>query len=156
MKSSTKTLIIAALALLTSCTGKPAKPVSKLQERVVVAEQKLNDLKDNDFSFLVEQYSCLDTTVARKVNVHKEMSLLRAYLQQFEDEMPNMLDEIDYTKSQLSNLQDDIDSGVYSKDVWEKYLESEEEAVKRIEAQAEYFTNRFNKQKEIVKQLKKK
>jgi hypothetical protein len=83
------------------------------------------------------------------------MQLLRAYLQQYEDERVAMKEEIAYSKSQLSNLKDDFKNGLYEETLREEYLDSEEAALKKTEAKLDYFLDRFKQQSDFIKETEK-
>lgn len=125
-----------------------------MQKRLAVVQSGVSTLYGRDFDFLVKEYYRIDTTLARKSNISKEMDLLASYLQQFETVRVDMLDEIKYSEQQLSDLKYDIDNNKLSENDISKYLKDEEAAVKRLEAQLDYFRDRFSQQKKVVKNLK--
>lgn len=139
---------------LLSCSDTPSKQVSSMQKRLAVVQSGVSTLYERDFDFLVKEYYRIDTTLARKSNILKEMDLLASYLQQFETVRVDMLDEIKYSEQQLSDLKYDIDNNKLSENDISKYLKDEEAAVKRLEAQLDYFRDRFSQQKKVVKNLK--
>lgn len=143
-----------SLLSLLSCSDTPTRQVRSMQKRLAVVQSGVSSLYDNDFDFLVKEYKRLDTTLARESNISKEMDLLASYLQQFEMVRKEMLDEIEYSEQQLSNLKDDIENDILSDNDINKYLDDEDEAVKRLEAQLDYFRDRLSKQKEVVKNIK--
>ena len=118
-----------------------------MQKRLAVVQSGVSTLYERDFDFLVKEYYRIDTTLARKSNILKEMDLLASYLQQFETVRVDMLDEIKYSEQQLSDLKYDIDNNKLSENDISKYLKDEEAAVKRLEAQLDYFRDRFSQQK---------
>ena len=83
------------------------------------------------------------------------MQLLRAYLQQYEDERVAMKEEIEYSKNQLANLKDDFKNGLYEETLRDEYLKSEENILKSLEAKLDYFIDRFEKQSEFIKSVEK-
>ncbi len=125
-----------------------------MQKRLAVVQSGVSTLYERDFDFLIKEYYRIDTTLARKSNISKEMDLLASYLQQFETVRVDMLDEIKYSEQQLSDLKYDIDNNKLSENDISKYLKDEEAAVKRLEAQLDYFRDRFSQQKKVVKNLK--
>lgn len=143
----TNILCLLSVLSLLSCSDTPSKQVSSMQKRLAVVQSGVSTLYERDFDFLVKEYYRIDTTLARKSNISKEMDLLASYLQQFETVRVDMLDEIKYSEQQLSDLKYDIDNNKLSENDISKYLKDEEAAVKRLEAQLDYFRDRFSQQK---------
>ena len=142
--------------LTVTCTSKsPSGQIVSMQKRVTVAEQQLETLYNQDFNTLVKAYEELDTTVARTKDIRYEMELLQAYLQQFEYERTVMQSEIDFSRKQLSDLQDDIKNHQIDSKMISQYIQDEEKALHTLEAQIRYFQEKFNQQDEVVKQLRK-
>ncbi|MGN0032800.1 MAG: hypothetical protein ACI358_03335 [Candidatus Limimorpha sp.] len=88
-------------------------------------------------------------------DIRQELMLLQAYLQQFESERPLMLEELAFTKQQLSDLYNDIENNIYNDNTVQAYIQSEEKALHIIEAQIIYFQEKFDNQREVVKGLRK-
>ncbi len=143
-----------SLLSLLSCSDSPTGQIRSMQKRLAVVQSGVSALYDNDFDFLVKEYFRLDTTLAREMEISKEMNLLASYLQQFETVSADMLEEIEYSEQQLSNLKYDIENNILSEDDIDKYLNDEDTVVKRLEAQLDYFRDRLSKQKEVVKNIK--
>ena len=144
------------MLLVVACTSKsPSGQITLMQQRVTVVEQKLETLYNQDFNTLVKAYEELDTTVARTKDLRYEMELLQAYLQQFENERVVMQSEIKFSKKQLSDLQDDVKNHQIDEKMTSQYIQDEEKALHTLEAQIKYFQEKFNQQKEVVKQLRK-
>ena len=61
----------------------------------------------------------------------------------------------EYSREQLSNLQYDIENQVYCDDTIAMFIRDEEKALREMEAQVKYFQDKFDAQKEVVKQLRK-
>ena len=154
MRLLTNILCLLSVLSLLSCSDTPSKQVSSMQKRLAVVQSGVSTLYERDFDFLVKEYYRIDTTLARKSNISKEMDLLASYLQQSETVRVDMLDEIKYSEQQLSDLKYDIDNNKLSENDISKYLKDEEAAVKRLEAQLDYFRDRFSQQKKVVKNLK--
>ena len=126
-----------------------------MQKRVDKVERQVETLYNQDFSFLVGEYQALDTTVARTKDIHQEMELLQAYLQQFEDQRVVLLENTKFSRQQLSDLKDDVENNVYDEKTTSKYIQDEEKALHTMEAQIKYFQEKFDAQKKVVKQLRK-
>ena len=124
-------------------------------KRVDVVERQVEVLYNQDFDYLVREYQALDTTVARTKDISNEMELLQAYLQQFEDQRLVILDNVELSRKQLSDLQDDVKKHLYDDETTSKYIQDEEKELHMMEAQVKYFQEKFDAQKEVVKQLRK-
>ena len=126
-----------------------------MQKRVDKVERQVETLYNQDFSFLIGEYQALDTTVARTKDIHDEMELLQAYLQQFEDQRVVLLENTKFSRQQLSDLKDDVEKNLYDEKTTSKYIQDEEKALHTMESQIKYFQEKFDAQKEVVKQLRK-
>ena len=83
------------------------------------------------------------------------MELLQAYLQQFENQRVVIKEAAEYSRKQLSDLQDDVKKHLYDEETTSKYIQDEEAELRIMEAQIKYFQEKFDEQKEVVKQLRK-
>ena len=121
------------------------KQISKIEKKYQETEAAFNNLIDDCMEF--------DEMLRNDNNPKPEMQLLRAYLQQYEDERPTIEEEIKYSKSQLSNLKDDFRNGLYDGTQREEYLNSEEKAVNMLNAKLDYFIDRFEKQGKVIQDI---
>ena len=141
---------------MVACTDKsPSGQINAMQKRVDKVERQVETLYNQDFSFLIGEYQALDTTVARTKDIHDEMELLQAYLQQFEDQRVVLLENTKFSRQQLSDLKDDVEKNLYDEKTTSKYIQDEEKALHTMESQIKYFQEKFDAQKEVVKQLRK-
>ncbi len=141
---------------MVACTSKsPSGTIDAMQKRVDAVERQVETLYNQDFNFLVGEYQALDTTIARTKDISKEMELLQAYLQQFEDQRVVIKENVDYSRQQLSDLKDDIGNNLYDDATVSNYINDEETELRMMEAQIKYFQERFDAQKKVVKQLRK-
>ena len=141
---------------MVACADKsPSGQIKSMQKRVDAVERQVEKLYNQDFSFLVGEYQALDTTLARKKDIHQEMDLLQAYLQQFEDQRVVLLEGTEFSRKQLSDLKDDIDNHLYDEETTAGYINDEESELRMMEAQIGYFQEKFVAQKKVVKQLRK-
>lgn len=123
------------------------KQLERIEKKQAKAEKAFNNL--------VEQCMDFDEFLRNENNPKPEMQLVRAYLQQYEDERGNITENIKYSTSQISDLKDDLKNGLYDETQREEYLSSEEKAVNMIEAQLDYFIDRFQKQSDFIKETEK-
>lgn len=126
-----------------------------MQKRVDVVERSVETLYNQDFNYLVGEYQALDTTIARTKDIRKEMELLQAYLQQFENQSVVIKNGVEISRQQLSDLKDDIANNLYDEETVSKYIQDEENELRTMEAQVKYFQEKFDAQKKVVKQLRK-
>ena len=126
-----------------------------MQKRVDAVERDVEVLYNQDFNCLVNEYQALDTTVALTKDIQYEMELLQAYLQQFENQRVVIKEASEYSRKQLSDLQDDVKKHLYDEVTTSKYIQDEEAELRIMEAQIKYFQEKFDEQKEVVKQLRK-
>ena len=59
------------------------------------------------------------------------------------------------SRQQLSNLKDDVKKQLYDEATTSKYIKDEEKELHTMEAQLDYFQEKFDAQKKVVKQLRK-
>ena len=135
-----------------ACTEPSMKRINSMTKQLEQIEKK-HVKADESFNSLVEQCMDLDEFLRNENNPKPEMQLLRAYLQQYEDERDSIIAEIKYSYKQLSDLKDDFEKGLYDENQRNEYLSSEENAVKMLNAKLDYFIDRFEKQSEFIKQI---
>lgn len=133
----------------------PSGQIDAMQKRVDAVERDVEVLYNQDFNCLVNEYQALDTTVALTKDIQYEMELLQAYLQQFENQRVVIKEAAEYSRKQLSDLQDDVKKHLYDEETTSKYIQDEEAELRIMEAQIKYFQEKFDEQKEVVKQLRK-
>ena len=138
-----------------ACNNEPSMERIATMEKQVSKIEKKYQKTETAFNELVEDCIEFDEKLRNENNPRPEMQLLRAYLQQYEDERIPLKEEIDYSKSQLSDLKDDFENGLYDETQREEYLASEEKAVKTLNAKLDYFLDRFEKQSEFIKSFEK-
>ncbi len=133
----------------------PSGQIDAMQKRVDAVERDVEVIYNQDFNDLVNEYKALDTTVALTKDIQYEMELLQAYLQQFEIQRVVIKEATEYSRKQLSDLQDDVKKHLYDEETTSKYIQDEEAELRTMEAQIKYFQEKFDEQKEVVKQLRK-
>ncbi len=139
---------------MAACTSKsPSDQIVSMQERLSKAERHLEVLYNEDFNALVGKYMALDTILPRTEEDREPLELMGAYLQQLETMRPIMQDDISYSRQQLANLKDDIDSGILDAEKVTKYIADEEAALRKLEAQVNYFQEKFDEQGRFAKKF---
>ena len=137
-----------------ACNEPSMKRINALGKRVSKVEKKYQET-ETAFDRLVEDCAKFDEFLRNNNTPKPEMQLLRAYLQQYEDERASMKDEIAYSKTQINDLKDDFKLGLYDMTVREEYLNSEEAVLNMTEAKLDYFLDRFKKQSDFIKNIEK-
>ena len=139
---------------LMACTEPSMKRINALEKQLDRIEKK-QEKAEMAFNKLVEECAHFDKFLRENNNPKPEMQLLRAYLQQYEDERTIIADDFAYSISQVNDLKDDITKGLYDEEQRDGYLKSEENAAKTLEAKLDYFIDRFEKQSEFIKSVEK-
>lgn len=157
MKSSSKILIFILLATLCSCNSNFRK-LNSLLNRMDKDEQVFQSIKEVDFPLLVADFRFCDS-MFMVLHVDDEqqrqtLRLLGAYLQQFETEYPKMIDGIEYSRTEIANLKDDISNNLLNEEQLYDAMYAETDIANRIHNVAEYFSDRFVKQYAAVEQMK--
>ena len=141
---------------MVACVSKtPSRQIDAMQKRVDAVERQVEVLYNQDFNDLIKDYQALDTTVARTKDIYNEMNLMQAYLQQFESQRVVIKENVKFSRQQLSDLKEDIKNNLYDEATTAKYIKDEEAELRMMEAQIKYFQEKFDAQKEVVKQLRK-
>ena len=96
-----------------ACNTEPSmKRINTLEKRVSSIEKKYQKT-ETAFDNLVADCAEFDEFLRKNNTPKPEMQLLRAYLQQYEDERTIIADDIVYSISQVKDLKDDITKGLY-------------------------------------------
>ena len=140
-----------------ACTEPSMKRINALTKQLDKIEKK-QEKAEMAFNKLVEECANFDKFLRESNNPKPEMQLLRAYLQQYEDERVAIERDIEYSYSQINDLKDDIAKGLYDETKRENY--KEEEIEDYIKAIKEYNVNSAvermqNQMKNITDPLKK-
>ena len=139
---------------LMACNEPSMKRINTLEKQISRIEKKYQKT-EKAFDKLVEDCAEFDAFLRERNTPKPEMQLLRAYLQQYEDERTLLQEEMAYSKSQISDLKDDFSDGLYDATQREEYLASEEAEMNITEAKLDYFLDRFKKQSDFIKYTKK-
>ena len=130
------------------------KRINALEKRVSKIEKKYQE-SETAFNNLVDDCARLDEFLRNNNTPKPEMQLLRAYLQQYEDIRMSIQNKLTYSKNQIENLKDDLKNGLYDENQRDEYLASEENVLDTIEAQCDYFIDRFEKQIDFIEDVEK-
>ena len=141
--------------MMLACTGDERQStIDNMQGRLNEVERRVKELYEQEFNFLIDEYKALDTTIARVKDIGKEMTLLQAYLQQFENQKDVIINDLKYSREQLSNLKDDIKNKIYDDETTSKFIQDEEKVLHQMESKLDYFKEKLTDQIDVVKQLK--
>ena len=83
------------------------------------------------------------------------LNLAQAYLYQFDEMLPIMERDLSYTRQQLVNLQNDIDTHFISDSLAAIYLKDEAAVADTLHNRILYFQDRLSKQNKEMQSLKK-
>ena len=138
-----------------ACNTEPSmKRINALEKQVSKIEKKYQET-ETAFENLVADCARFDEFLRNNNTPKPEMQLLRAYLQQYEDERIAIEEEMQYSKNQINNLKEDFNEGLYDASQREEYLSSEATALNTTEAKLDYFLDRFKKQSDFIKAVEK-
>lgn len=153
---------IAALALLASCQPKTeTQAIEEMKNRVEANAKMLDKLESDYFSGLEKDFISCDSMLQylseEEVDaVFEELQLAGAYITQFKSVSPTMKTNLEYSKSQLDKLQADAESHYLSDSLVNVYLADEARSLDTLNAQLEYFKDRFEKCQQTFDDFKKK
>ena len=140
---------------LMACNTEPSmKRINALEKQVSKIEKKYQET-ETAFENLVADCARFDEFLRNNNTPKPEMQLLRAYLQQYEDERIAIQEEMQYSRNQIANLKDDFNDGLYDASQREEFLSSEESVLNTTEAKLDYFLDRFKKQSDFIKETEK-
>ena len=139
---------------LMACNEPSMKRINTLEKNISKTEKKYQKT-ETAFNQLVDDCAKFDEFLRKNNTPKPEMQLLRAYLQQYEDERVVMKDDIEYSKNQVANLKKDFEKGLYDETLRDEYLKSEEAALNKTEAKLDYFLDRFKQQSDFIKKTEK-
>lgn len=82
------------------------------------------------------------------------LNLAQAYLHQFDDMLPRMQQTISYTRQQLTNLQNDIDTHYINDSLATVYMADETAVADTLHQRILYFQDRLSQQDQILTALR--
>ena len=145
-----------------ACKDKVATPIGEIEQLQRRMHHNLSDmqaLENETLPYFFKEYLYCDSLLICQENINPdhvvEMQILRAYLQQFENEWPSIKKHIDYSLHQLETLKNNIADNKLNDSLIHVYLLSEKEAAELIHNQTEYFKDRLTKERDVVDKIKK-
>ena len=159
MKLLSKILITLSIVVLCSCeSNSNFRKLDSMVKRMDNDEQVYKTIYEVDFPVLVADFRYCDSMfLLLRVDDEQQrnrLKLLGAYLQQFENEYPKMMNEIAYSRTEIANLKDDIANGLMDDDQIYDAMCAETDFANRIHNVADYFNDRFDKQHAAVELMK--
>lgn len=139
---------------MAACSPKsPSEQIDLMQKRLTKAEMRLEVLRNEDFDNLIKKCMALDTVMPKTDENWEKLFLMKQYLQQMVTNYPLMQDNIKFSRQQLSDLKDDITANILDAADITTYIGDEEAALKEIEAQVNYFEEKFDEQNRFAKKF---
>ena len=151
-------ILMTAFLWLTSCKEAPkttSDKIDALKQQVESDAKVLQDIESKDFVALQNDFRYCDSMLQYLTNeqvdvAFEKLNLTQAYLQQFKDVKPIMVNKMEYLTVQLDNLKSDAESHYLSDSLVLVYLDTETKVADTLHKQVDYFQDRFdNCQKEI-------
>ena len=150
---------MAFLLLACSCQSKK-EPIQQLQDQLVKDSISLNKLQTKYQDRLQTDFHWCDSMLLfipeNEVSDYFDvLNLAQAYLYQFDEMLPVMKHTISYTRQQLVNLQNDIDTHFINDSLAAIYLKDETAVADTLHNRILYFQDRLSKQDKELQSLKK-
>lgn len=142
-----------------SCQSKKDS-IQQLQDQLTKDSVALHKLQDKYQMRLRNDYRWCDSMLqfvpSEQVgNYLDDLFLAEAYLNQFDEMLPVMQHTISYTRQQLNNLKNDIDTHYVNDTLAATYLEDEAAVADTLHNRIIYFQDRLSKQDEVLTDTKK-
>lgn len=152
------------LLALCSCGSKTvnhAKPsLPQLQDQLAKDSVALLDLQNRYQERLGADFRWCDSMLQFVPETEIEryfetLDLAQAYLSQFNELLPVMQRDLSYTRTQLANLQNDLDTHYLSDSLFQVYLKDETAVADTLHHRILYFQDRLSHQDQELQTLKK-
>ena len=154
-------LALCACGSKTVNTVNPVKlTLPQLQAQLVDDSAALQKLQSNYQERLMSDFRWCDSMLRdvpqELVNDYfTTLNLAQAYLNQFDELLPVMQHDITYTRTQLTNLQNDLDTHFISDSLYQEYLKDECAVADTLHNRILYFQDRLDQQDQELQSLKK-
>ncbi len=159
--TSSRNIIAVAFLLLACCSCQSRKePIAQLQEQLSKDSITLSDIQRKYPEQIWADFRWCDSMLLfvpeGQVNDYFDaLNLAQAYLYQFDEMLPIMNRDLSYTRQQLVNLQNDIDTHFISDSLAAVYLKDEAAVADTLHNRILYFQDRLSKQNKEMQSLKK-
>lgn len=136
------------------------EPIGQLQDRLADDSIALQKLQDKYQTRLRDDFFWCDSMLQYipqdQVGTYFEsLNLAQAYLDQFDEMLPVMQHDITYSRQQLRNLKNDIDTHYVSDSLAAAYLEDETAVADTLHNRILYFQDRLAQQDKVLTDTKK-
>lgn len=160
MTSSRKILYVAFLLLACLSCQSRKEPIAQLQDQLTNDSIALRKLQDKYQVRLWADFRWCDSMLqyvpSEQVSEYFEsLNLAQAYLGQFDEMLPVILRDISYTRQQLINLKNDIDTHFIEEAQASDYLDDEIAVADTIHNRVLYFQDRLFQQDKALNSTKK-
>ena len=153
---------IAVLFLLLACCSCQGRkePFARLQEQLRRDSVTLSEIQRNYPESIRSNFRWCDSMLQylpqEKINeCFDVLNLAQAYLSQYEEMLPVMQRDLRYTRQQLTNLKNDLDSQYLSDSLAAVYLADETAVADTLHYRILYFQDRLSHQEKALKKLRK-
>ena len=150
---------MAFLLLVGSCQSRK-EPIDRLQDQLTRDSIALRKLQDNyqerlwaDFHWCDSMLQYLPQEQVR--DYFENLNLAQAYLSQFDEMLPVMQHDISYTRQQLANLKNDVDTHYLSDSLAAVYLKDETAVADTLHQRILYFEDRLAQQDQTLNNTRK-
>ena len=148
------------LLALSSCADKAENPFAKLHRQLDRDSLALNDIQQQYPPKIRADFHWCDSMLQYVPQQHIDaffdtLNLAQAYLQQFDEMLPIMRHDLSYIRTQLVNLQYDLDHQLVTDSLFALYLQDESDAADTLHYRVLYFQDRLPKQDQALRSLKK-
>ena len=152
--------IITFLLLACSCQNKKVDSIPQLLKRLDKDSMALERIEQKYPDNIQTNFHWCDSMLQfipqdQVVDCFDVLNLAQAYLGQFNEMLPIMKRDITYIKTQLGNLQNDIDTHYISDSLAAVYLQDEIASADTLHYRIEYFEERLSDQDKELKSLRK-
>ena len=159
--TSFRNIITALFLLLAFCTCQGRKePFAQLHDQLSRDSVTLAKIERQYPESIRTNFQWCDSMLQyvpkEDINSYFEtLNLAQAYLRQFDEMLPLMRNTISYTRRQLVNLKNDLDTHYLSDTLADVYLADETAVADTLHYRVLYFQDRLSHQDKLLKDLRK-
>ena len=143
-----------------ACQNRADSPIQQLHQQVTEDHNSLMTLQQRYQQSLKDDFMWCDSMLqyVPEEDVDKFFDILniaQAYLSQFNQMLPVMQHDAEYSQQQLLNLQSDIDKHIINDSLATAYLADEQAVADTLHQRIIYFQDRLKQQDKVLQNLKK-
>jgi hypothetical protein len=154
--------ILSVLFLLLACLScqNRKEPIAQLQEQLSRDSATLSQIQERYPENIRSNFKWCDSMLfyvpkEQVPEYFETLNLAQAYLAQYDEMLPVMQHDISYTRQQLTNLKNDIDTHYISDSLAAVYLADEAAVADTLHNRILYFQDRLSNQDKALKTLRK-